>query len=273
MSGSTPAENTVSLNSEDVAATLPTAEQQAADALVGGSQFAWHQRFRLAASVYGPGANDIEWLMQQAGLPTDLTGQSLIDIGTTNGGAAFEAERRGATRVVAVDIFDEHAFGFREIADFLDSRAEFVRASVYDLPQIADEQFDHVLLLGVLYHLRHPLLALDAVRALTREGGMAYIETAVCDAEVGDGSAGVVRYYRNDELADDASNWFAPSAATLIDWCESSGLNVQAWAAWPEESPTRALARVTPSTDRPEFERISYERRMFDREIKAEHAH
>ena len=68
------------------------------------TDFVWHQRFEIAEGVYAPGASDISWLMAKAAVPERLDGATVLDIGTTNGGTAFECERRGASRVVAVDI-------------------------------------------------------------------------------------------------------------------------------------------------------------------------
>ena len=145
--------------------------------MIARSGFFWHQRFHLSEEVLTPGVNDIEWLLDEVGFPASLDGASVLDIGTTNGGAAFIAEMRGATRVVAVDIYDADRFGFDEIRTALGSRVDFVKGSVYQLPELLDEQFDVVLFLGVLYHLRHPLLAFDCLRELT--SGTLYVETAI----------------------------------------------------------------------------------------------
>src|SRR5437016_1022748 len=98
--------------------------------LVERTDFVWHQRFELAPGVYTPGSNDIAWLLNIAGVPDDLSGASILDIGTTNGGAAFELERRGATRVVATDIVGPSHFGFDVLREALSSRAEFRQVSV-----------------------------------------------------------------------------------------------------------------------------------------------
>ena len=168
---------------EPGAAAPPAPEQvptrgRAAE-LAARTDFLWHQRFELVDGVYAPGVSDVEFLLDAAEVPMRLDGKSVLDIGTTNGGAAFVCERRGARRVVAVDIYDEHWFGFAAIREVLGSSAQHVRASIYELPEVLGEQFDVVLFWGVLYHLRHPLLALDNVRRLAR--GTVSIETAVSD--------------------------------------------------------------------------------------------
>jgi tRNA (mo5U34)-methyltransferase len=239
-----------------VSLATPTAEE--AQALIDGSDFLWHQRFELAPGVFAPGANDVGFLTSTARMPQQLDGQSVLDIGTTNGGVAFELERRGAGRVVAVDILDADAFGFNAIRDLLGSRAEHLQASVYELPEILGEQFDIVLFMGVLYHLRHPLLALDNVRRLTRRH--AYIESAICDAELPDAAGtAVARFYRRRELGDDPTNWFAPTMTALEQWCASCGLDPVHTASWPPGAPSRAMISARPTEGEPEWQRISYE--------------
>jgi hypothetical protein len=130
---------------------------------------------------------------------------------------------------------------------------------VYELPTLIEEAFDVIIFWGVLYHLRHPLLALDSLRESLR--GTCYLETAVCDGEVGDlRSMPLARFYRGDELNDDASNWFAPTVAGLLDWCTSSGLVPELTAAWPENSPERCMLTLRRSASDPEYRIVSYER-------------
>jgi len=81
------------------APNLPS--EKAAREFLADADFIWHQRFELVPGVDTPGENDIVGLIDSAGIPADLSGKSALDLGTTNGGAAFELERRGAERVVA----------------------------------------------------------------------------------------------------------------------------------------------------------------------------
>lgn len=229
------------------------------EALAARTDFLWHQRFELAPGLFSPGANDVDWLLHTAGVPGDLTGASVLDIGTTNGGAAFTLERRGATRVLATDIVDPMHFGFDAIRSTLGSNVEFRQLSVYELSHAITEKFDFVVFWGVLYHLRHPLLALDNVRAVTRT--TAYVETAVCDAELPrDAELAVSRFYRSDELGGDSSNWFAPNVRALLDWCESCGLHPSNCSSWPPHAPTRAMVTTSVTAGPPEYQTVSYER-------------
>jgi tRNA (mo5U34)-methyltransferase len=213
----------------------------------------------LAPGVFTNGPSHIDFLSKVAGLPDRLDGESVLDIGTCNGGAAFELERRGAGRVLGVDIVEPDLYGFNATKELLGSDAEFLQASVYELPGLLHgEQFDIVLLFGVLYHLRHPLLALDTVRMLARDA--VYIETAVCDAEFPRiANRSVARFYRLDELAGDGSNWFAPTTACLSEWCRSAGLDVEQLTSWPKRAPGRAMVATRVTDGDPEYRRISYE--------------
>ena len=204
---------------------------EVATELAASTDFVWHQRWPLTPSVDTPGVNHIEWIMDRAGVPARLDGLSVLDIGTTNGGAAFLAERRGASRIVAVDIYPSHWFGFDTIAQTLGSQATFMQSSVYDLPQRVHDRFDVVIFFGVLYHLRHPLLAIDALHSLT--SGRVYVESAICDRE---DAAGLTEFYPR-EFAGDGSNWFLPSQQCLREWFESSGFVVTDEVAWDSRTP------------------------------------
>jgi tRNA (mo5U34)-methyltransferase len=220
--------------------------------LVALPNVVWHQKFFLSDEVATPGTNEIEWLCSLAGAPDDLSGMSVLDVGTTNGGAAFLAERRGADRVVAVDIYPPDRFAFENIARALDSKVQFVQASIYELPEVVDEKFDLIYFYGVLYHLRHPLLAVDQLRRLAK--GTVAVETAICPPSEGP----VVTEFYAGEYRGDPTNWFVPSLECLRGMLESSGFVVDGTESWPRSEPTRGLAccRVV---DEAEYEETGYE--------------
>lgn len=233
---------------------------EAANEFLERSDFIWHQRFELAPGVWTPGVSPVAWMCQTANLPEDLSGRTVLDIGTTNAGTAFEVERRGASRVVAVDIFGPEQFGVSALTEFLGSKVEFVQCTVYELADRFPDPFDLVIFWGVLYHLRHPLLALDNVRAVT--SGQASLETAVYDVHLPKRQRRerLTRFYRRAELAGDSSNWFSPTVAALEDWCASAGFDVERMGAWPARGPERAMLRLRPTWGPAEYEQLSYER-------------
>ncbi len=104
----------------------------------------------------------VKWRSFAHAIPADLTGRSVLDIGCNGGFYALEMKRRGAERVVAVDADPDYLAQARFAAEVAGVDVEFRELSVYDVGLLS-ERFDLVLFLGVLYHLRHPLLALDLI--------------------------------------------------------------------------------------------------------------
>ncbi|MDO5370459.1 DUF1698 domain-containing protein, partial [Paracoccus sp. (in: a-proteobacteria)] len=97
-------------------------------------------------------------------VPEDLTGKTVLDIGCNAGFYSFEMRRRGASRVLGIDSDARYLAQARLAAELLDADGvEFRQMGVYDVARLG-ERFDLVIFMGVLYHLRHPLLALDLIR-------------------------------------------------------------------------------------------------------------
>jgi tRNA (mo5U34)-methyltransferase len=140
----------------------------------------WHHIMSFPHGIVSPGVYDPRELFGFLELP-ELRGKRVLDIGTRDGYFAFECERRGA-EVVALDYADMDLTGFGAAKRIYGSQVEYVQANVYDLSPDRLGTFDVVLFLGVLYHLRHPLLALDRLRALCSE--LLIVESLVCDARV-----------------------------------------------------------------------------------------
>jgi tRNA (mo5U34)-methyltransferase len=98
-----------------------------------------------------------------AHLPNDLAGKTVLDIGCNAGFYSIEMKRRGADRVLGIDSDERYLAQARLAADALGHPdLEFRNLSVYDVGALG-ERFDLVLFMGVLYHLRHPLLAFDLI--------------------------------------------------------------------------------------------------------------
>jgi tRNA (mo5U34)-methyltransferase len=105
----------------------------------------------------------VKWRHFAQAIPSDLTGLSVLDIGCNGGFYSLEMKRRGAKRVLGIDSNINYLEQARFAAAVLGLAIEFRHLSVYDLA-VLEEQFDLVIFMGVLYHLRHPLLALDLIR-------------------------------------------------------------------------------------------------------------
>ncbi|NTI22368.1 DUF1698 domain-containing protein [Rhizobium rhizogenes] len=124
----------------------------------------WFQKIQLTSTISTPGWSDpVELKLPHFGLPEDMTGMRVLDIGCSEGFFSFEAERRGASEVVAIDSAPESIQRFNVIKHAIGSNANAYLTTVYDLNPRVFGTFDLVMFFGVLYHLRHPLLALEKV--------------------------------------------------------------------------------------------------------------
>src|SRR5579884_1661937 len=105
----------------------------------------------------------VKWQRFAHAIPADLSGQSVLDIGCNAGFYSLEMKRRGASKVLGIDHDEDYLQQARFAASVAALDIRFINLSVYDVA-VLNERFDLVLFMGVLYHLRHPLLALDLIR-------------------------------------------------------------------------------------------------------------
>ena len=167
-----------------------------------------------------PGVVPVEQLRERLNrypLLRDLRGKRVLDIGAASGWNSFELEKRGAS-VVALDCVEYPEFHYAKRA--LDSRVELVVLDVDEISRDRLGSFDYVLCFGVLYHLRHPLLALEKICSITRE--MAFIESYVIDPDASFPGC-VMEFYETNELGGQIDNWWGPTAACLASLCRSAG--------------------------------------------------
>ncbi|WP_264046516.1 TIGR04290 family methyltransferase [Methylobacterium flocculans] len=183
----------------------------------------------------------VKWRGFSDALPADLTGRSVLDIGCNAGFYAIEMKRRGAARVLGLDSDARYLAQARFAARMTGQDIEFAQGSVYDVGALG-ERFDIVLFMGVLYHLRHPLLALDLIREtvagdmlvfqsmqrgsaeVTRlEADYAFFEPAPFDA------AGFPKlHFIEHRYAGDPTNWWVPNRACTEAMLRSSGFTIVA---------------------------------------------
>ena len=198
----------------------------------------WHHRIEVAPGVVTPGLQDTQALLAQIGLPEDLSGMRVLDIGARDGFFTFEAERRGASEVLALDNESPERTGFAIAAELVGSRATYVTENVYSLDPERYGSFDLVLFLGVIYHLRHPLLALDRIYDVCAPGGLLLLETHMIDEGIVDGdgewrkladfdpalsSLPLVQYYPGRMLGNDPTSQWAPNRVALEGWLKGTG--------------------------------------------------
>jgi len=124
----------------------------------------WFHKIELWPGYVTPGWSDpATEKLPHFGMPKDLRGMRVLDVGCAEGFFSFEAERRGAEEVVSLDSYPGSIERFNICRDSLQSRATGYLCNVYDLSPRSFGTFDLVLFYGVLYHLRNPILALEKI--------------------------------------------------------------------------------------------------------------
>ncbi len=188
----------------------------------------WFHSFDLGDGEVNNGIKPIEVLQREADaiLGEDLTGRTVLDIGAWDGFFSFEAERRGAARVVATDHFcwSGEGWGNRQGFDYIHARrnssVEAIDADVLSLPGRGLGQFDTVLFLGVLYHLKDPYTGLEAAAAMCRDHLVVETVTALHNE-----SLPAIRFFAHSELDGDPTNFCAPNPAALEVILRNCGFN------------------------------------------------
>ena len=184
----------------------------------------WWHTIDLGHGVVTPGRDETPARLPLLHLPPSLAGSTVLDIGAWDGFYSFACEQRGAARVVAADQFAWRELGTRRRGfdcahRALASSVEPIELDVLDLsPETAGGTYDLVLFLGVLYHLRDPLLALEHVASVT--GSNLVLETHVDCLTTRRPAAA---FYPGDELYGDATNWWGPNLPALVAMLHSVG--------------------------------------------------
>ncbi len=208
----------------------------------------------------------------------DLRGKTVLDINTWDGFYAFEAEKRGAASVTALDFYvwamdlKEHfrywrecqatgakpkvyhtmpyfkpeempgKIGFDTARELRESRVKTVVADFMETDLEALGSFDVTFFLGTLYHMENPLESVRRLSAVTRE--LAIIETEAVEIP-GNGGRALCEFFEGGELNNDSSNWWAPNAKALAGLCRAAGFRrVDIVVGPPVWARSRLLAAV-----------------------------
>jgi tRNA (mo5U34)-methyltransferase len=174
-------------------------------------------------------------------LPEDLSSKSVLDIGCNAGFYSMEMKRRGADRVLGLDHDDHYLAQARFAAETLGyDNIEFRNHSVYDVGSLG-ERFDVVIFMGVLYHLRHPLLALDLIHEHVADDILIFQSMQRGSMQVMDvqedyefeetehffESAYPKLHFIDREYAHDWTNWWVPNRACAEAMLRASGFTVE----------------------------------------------
>jgi tRNA (mo5U34)-methyltransferase len=150
-----PAENYLAFSFKDLVAHEVKAEPY------------WFQKSEVLPGFYSPGwSNPAVEKLPYFGLPKDLSGMRVLDIGCAEGFFSFEAEKRGAREVIGIDSFPDSIRRFNIVKAARQSNATAFLMNVYDLEPKRLGTFDLVLFYGVFYHLKHPQYALERIRSI-----------------------------------------------------------------------------------------------------------
>lgn len=181
----------------------------------------------------------IKWQRFSASIPANLSGKSVLDVGCNAGFYSIQMKRRGADRVLAIDTDEKYLAQARFAAKVSNADIEFRNLSVYQVAEL-HEQFDLVLFMGVLYHLRHPLLALEllhehAVRDLLVAQSLLRGSKETMNVP-GDFPFWEQEIFRNEEFprmyfvehkfAHDPTNWWIPNRACFEAMLRSVGFEI-----------------------------------------------
>jgi tRNA (mo5U34)-methyltransferase len=205
----------------------------------------WYHQIKLSDQVTTPGWAPLD--PKRYMVPESLTGERILDVGAWDGYWTFEALKRGASWVTAIDDFSD-SLGVTDLSreeqwktfdickSALDARlCQRLTMSVYDIEKLDFEPFDRIFCFGVIYHLRHPLLALEKLRKVCK--GTIHIESAVLDQILspytGEGihrESCHAEFYPTDEFGRNNSNWWVPTLKCLGAMLEAAGFrNVKLW--------------------------------------------
>jgi tRNA (mo5U34)-methyltransferase len=188
---------------------------------------------------------NVKWRRFSTVIPERLDGKSVLDIGCNAGFYAMEMKRRGAERVLGLDIDEEYLDQAKFAADVSGLKIEFRNLSAYNVAKLR-EKFDLVIFMGVLYHLRHPLLALDLIHEhvasdmllfQSMQRGSRDIDQIDHDYDFWttdqfESPAYPKLHFIEHKYAGDPTNWWVPNHACVEAMLRSAGFVI---ASHPEE--------------------------------------
>src|SRR5689334_18768375 len=205
----------------------------------------------------------VKWQRFAHVIPDRLDGKSVLDIGCNAGFYAMEMKRRGADRVLGLDTDDEYLEQAKFAAHVNELKIEFRKLSAYDVRQLG-EKFDLVIFMGVLYHLRHPLLALDLIHEHVARDLLLFQSMQRGDSQV-DPIAKNYDFWTTDQFdspgyprlhfiehkyADDPTNWWVPNRACVEAMLRSAGFTI---TAHPEDEVYLCKRVARPQADGPVY--------------------
>lgn len=214
-------------------------DQAEAEAIVASRPW-WYHRFEIFPGVVTPGVYDPSGTLSELGLPDDMTGMTVLEIGPADGYFTKMLTARGAS-VTAVDYAAKDFYGFADMERLSGRKFRFIRANVYELDTLPIEPFDVVICLGVLYHLPDPCRALWSLRRYAK--GTFILETLVSRKHEDEPFA---EYLPGDSNNQDFTNFWAPNPLCCDRMLADAGFVVE--SQWINESRGMFRCRVHAGT-------------------------
>ena len=192
---------------------------------------------------------------EEFGIPDDLAGKTVLDIGAWDGYFTWTCEKLGA-EVTSIDTTREAGGnwggtkGYEFCKRVLDAKARLVYPlSIYHLPDEMYRQFDVVLNFGVIYHLHNPMMALERTFQATKPGGLAIFETAH-DNRNSRWGASLWSLWPNQE--EDPTNFFYPTIEGLRNALKIYGfVDCRIHTLWPRFDYFRKTGRFVMTARKP----------------------
>jgi tRNA (mo5U34)-methyltransferase len=181
----------------------------------------------------------IKWQLFAHAIPADLSGRTVLDVGCNAGFYSIEMKRRGADYVLGIDSDRRYLAQAAFAAEVAGADIHFREMSVYQLPTLG-MRFDLVLFMGVLYHLRHPLLALDILHEHAVGDLLVFQSMLRGSASVApvardypfeardhfDDPAYPRMHFIEHKYARDPTNWWVPNRACAEAMLRSAGFTI-----------------------------------------------
>jgi tRNA (mo5U34)-methyltransferase len=202
---------------------------------------AWHQRYEIAPGVVTPGSYEPGILLKRMGLPDDLSGRRVLDLGASDGFFSLMARRRGA-QVVAIDYRPKDLHGFAVMEQISGLDFEYHQMNIYEISRKAFGTFEIVLFSGVLYHLPDMLKALSLIHSVC--DGQMFLETHCANDLTPDIPA--ARYYPASTLNQDRTNFWSPNALCLRGMLHDAAFDIEHDETWGDRYFARCRVNQAP---------------------------
>jgi len=205
----------------------------------------WHHKIDLGDGISTPAVSptnpEAKWNLIEPFIPSDLTGKTVLDLGCNSGYFSVQMKKRGASRVVSVDNYDDAIKQTNFLAKWFDVELEVIKQEAHIYCLTTNEQFDYVLFLGLFYHLKYGVLVLDRLANMTKS--RLFFQSATIGPKINEyvpdedfTKNDNELYYKMEDFPKlyfieqkyrgGAVNWWLPNDSAILSLLRSSGLKI-----------------------------------------------